>query len=219
MDALMQALLSETQGWLVATVVAMLPLLWAMTMFMNVGRPYFIRQLQRCHVRFGADVWWLSSVLIRDAVMIITLAASFLVIMPHPASIAEGNPLALPVFAPLATEFLFLALAVKLTRDCDDDPVAFRRMLSLLSIGAALYFVPTVFGIEANSQAWMAPVVNFLSSRSDPGVFNVVSTVSVVAFAATGAYLFGFVLRSLGKPAGQTAKAAARAQADPTAGD
>src|SRR5579875_3123592 len=137
MDTLMQALLSETQGWLVATVVALLPMLWAMTMVMNVGRPYFIRQLQRCNVRFGADVWWLSSVLVRDAAMVITLAASFLVVMPHPASVAEGNPLALPIFAPLATELLFLALATKLTRDCDDDPAAYRRMLSLLSAGAA----------------------------------------------------------------------------------
>ncbi|HVB11136.1 MAG TPA: hypothetical protein VNM16_12325 [Bacillota bacterium] len=200
MSDLMQALLSETQGWLVATVVAMLPLLWAMTMFMNVGRPYFIRQLQRCRVRFGADVWWLSSVLIRDAVMVITLAASFLVMMPHPAAIAEGNPLALPVFAPLATEFLFVALAIKLTRDCDDDPAAFRRMLTFLTTGAGLYFVSTVFGIEANSQAWMAPVQAFLTSRGNPGLFNVISTVSVAAFAVTGAYLFGYVLKGLTKP-------------------
>lgn len=194
---LMADFLSEFQGWLTATVVAMMPMLWALTMIMNVGRPYFIRQLKRCNVRFGADVWWLGSVLVRDAIMILTLAATFLVIMPHPASIAEGKPLSVPVFAPLAAVFLFIALAIKLTTDCDDDPAQFRRMLSFLSIGAALYVLPTIFGIEAGSQVWMAPVVHFLSSRGDPGVFNVVSTVSVISYVGTAGYLTMRVLQGV----------------------
>jgi hypothetical protein len=197
MDAygkIIQAFVEEARGWTVLTVAALMPTLWTLTLMLTLARPYMLRTLRKCTVRFGGDVWWLSYVLMRDGVMIVTLAAGFIFLLPHPASIVEGNELSLPLFGPLATLFLFWTLAIKLTKDADDDAVAYRRMVSLLTIGGALYFVSMVFGSEAGDQDWLKPVNKFLATASNPAWAHAIATIALVGFAATGAYIFARVL-------------------------
>jgi|SRR5579864_2184632 len=197
MDAygkIIQAFVEEARGWTVLTVAALMPTLWTLTLMLTLARPYMLRTLRKCTVRFGGDVWWLSYVLMRDGVMIVTLAAGFIFLLPHPASVVEGNELSLPLFGPLATLFLFWTLAVKLTKDADDDAVAYRRMVSLLTIGGALYFVSMVFGSEAGDQDWLKPVNKFLATGSNPAWAHAIATIALVGFAATGAYIFARVL-------------------------
>ena len=88
---------------------------------MHFARPYVVRFLQRLTLRFGGDVWWLSYVLFRDALLVITLGLSMLFLMPN-LYLSTG----LPITAPIATVILFWAAVVKLIRDIDDDPGAFR---------------------------------------------------------------------------------------------
>ena len=97
-DDLATALSNGAQGWLVLSVAAILPMLWSFTLVMHFARPYIIRFLQTLTLRFGGDVWWLSYVLFRDGLLVITLGLSLIFVMPN-LYLVTG----LPITAPLAT--------------------------------------------------------------------------------------------------------------------
>src|SRR5579871_2028065 len=113
-NAITQALVQGGSQWLVATIVAFLPALWTMTLIFHLGRPYVLRTLRRCGLRLGADIWWMSYVLMRDAVLLMTFAMSWIFFDPNLVV-----KLALPITGPLAALSLLLALAVKLSRRAD----------------------------------------------------------------------------------------------------
>src|SRR6202048_233403 len=119
--AITQALVQGGAQWMVSTIVAFLPALWTMTLILHLGRPYILRTLRRCGLRLGADVWWMSYLLMRDAVLLITFAMSWIFFQPN---IVVGS--ALPITGSLAALFLLLSLAVKLSRRVDDDIQAYR---------------------------------------------------------------------------------------------
>src|SRR6266702_5230957 len=114
--AISNALVQGGQQWMVATIVAFLPVLWTMTLMFHLGRPYVLRTLRRCGLRLGADIWWMTYLLIRDALLLITFGLSF--IFFNPSLVAN---LAFSITSPLATLCLLLALGVKLARRVDDD--------------------------------------------------------------------------------------------------
>jgi len=184
-DDLAAALTSGAAGWLVLSVAAILPILWAFAMSMHFARPYIMRFLGTLTLRFGGDVWWLSYVLIRDGLMVITLGLSLLFLFPN-----LYLKLGLPITAPLATVVLFWALVVKLLRDADEDPVAF-RLVSLLLVGAsALYIVPQVYGMEAADQEYLGNLPSMLISTSNLSVARGILWISIALFALTGFLLF-----------------------------
>jgi hypothetical protein len=82
-DDLATALTTGASGWLVLSVAAVLPILWAFTLVLHFARPYVIRFLGGLTLRFGGDVWWLSYVLFRDAILVITLGLSMIFLMPN----------------------------------------------------------------------------------------------------------------------------------------
>ncbi len=149
-DDLAEALTTGASGWLVLSVAAVLPMLWTFTLVMHFARPAIIRFLQSLTLRFGGDVWWLSYVLIRDALLVITLGLGLLFFMPN-LYFVEG----LPITAPLSVLILFWALIVKIVRDPDEDPAAFRLMSVLLVIASFLYIVPQIYGLEAADQEYL----------------------------------------------------------------
>jgi len=205
-DDLATALTSGGSGWLVLSIAAVLPILWAFSLILHFARPYIIRFLQSLTLRFGGDVWWLSYVLFRDALLVLTLALSVIFLMPN---LYIG--LALPITAPLATVVLFWALVVKLTRDADDDPVAFRWVSVLLVIASVLYIVPQIYGLEAADQVdflnafgglgWIPGAL--AAASGDPAVVNAwawpILVASLLLFSLTGAYLFTRFLIRLGR--------------------
>ena len=204
-DDLATALTHGGSGWLVFSLAAVLPILWAFTLIVHFARPYVVRFLQSLTLRFGGDVWWLSYVLMRDALMLITLALSMIFLMPN---LYIG--LGLPLTAPLATVGLFWALLIKLTRDSDDDPVAFRWVSILLVVSSALYIIPQIYGLEAADQVdalskiglgWVPDALT--AANADAGTVNPLAWPILVLgmglVALTGAYLFWKFFSGLGR--------------------
>jgi len=207
-DDLATAVTSGGAEWMVLSVAAVLPMLWAFAMIMHFARPYVIRFLQSLTLRFGGDVWWLSYVLMRDALLMIVLGLSVIFLMPN---LYIG--LGLPLTAPLATVVLFWALVVKIIRDADDDPGTYRLVSSLLVVASVLYIVPQVFGLEAADQVeWLDQYglggipTALMAANHDEGTVNALAwpilQLSLVLFGLTAAALFvRFVMRLGSSPA------------------
>ena len=160
-----------------------------MSLMLHVSRPYMVRMVRKLTLRFAGDVWWLSFVLVRDAVMVITFALSFTFFLPNFA-----RNIALPITGPVAGLFMFWALLVKLTGDVDDNPRHYRVATLFLVGGAALWLVPQLFAIETTSQPFFAPAVSALTSTNHPDIATGILFASVALVALTGAYIFNFVL-------------------------
>ena len=184
-NAITQALVTGGAQWLISTIVAFLPVLWTMALIMHLGRPYVLRTLRRCGLRLGADIWWMSYLLIRDAVLLITFAVSWIFFLPN---IVVNS--ALPITGPLAALFLLLALAVKLSRRVDDDVNAYRLATVFLVLGATLYYGPQVFAVEAASQDYLSGFANAFTSNTNPVVALWIMWISLAGVAVVTAWLF-----------------------------
>jgi len=108
---------------------------------------------------------------------------------------------ALPLTGGLAAAVLFGVLLIKLMGDPDHDPRAFTVVTWLLGLGALLYFIPYIFGVQAtnvltdNFQA----VSNFLVTSTNPNWAVALAYVSVAALAIMGAVAVGYTLRTGGR--------------------
>src|SRR6266852_1138539 len=161
-NAITQALVQGGSQWIVSTITAFLPVLWTMTLILHLGRPYVLRILRRCGLRLGADIWWMSYLLMRDALMLMTFALSWIMFQPN---IVASS--ALPITGSLAALLLLLGLAVKLSRRVDDDIAAYRLATVFVVLGATLYFGPLVFAVESASQPYLAGFSQFFTSNTN----------------------------------------------------
>jgi small neutral amino acid transporter SnatA (MarC family) len=189
--AMTNALVQGGSQWLVATIVAFLPVLWTLTLILHLGRPYVLRTLRRCGLRLGADIWWMSYLLMRDAALLLTFALSWVFFSPNIVVNA-----ALPITGPLAALCLLLALAVKLSRRVDDDVSAYRLSTAFLVLGATLYYGALVFAVEATSQPYLAGFGQFFTSNSNPTVALWVMWISLAGVAIVAGWLFARLLAS-----------------------
>lgn len=187
-DAITTGVVNGGQAWVIQTAAAMLPAFWILTLALHLSRPYMIRMLHKFTLRFGADIWWLSYVLIRDAVMLTTFALGIMLFYPN--LVASS---ALPLTGALGTAILMLALAVKLTRDADDNATDFRITTILVLLGAVLYLVPQVLGVEAADQDYMSAISSFLTTSSNLAWAMPLLYASYLVLVATAGYLFVFV--------------------------
>src|SRR5260221_2147298 len=184
-NAITQALVTGGAQWLISTIVAFLPVLWTMALIMHLGRPYVLRTLRRCGLRLGADIWWLSYLLMRDAVLLLTFALSWIFFAPNLVANA-----ALLITRPLAALCLLLALAVKLSRRVDDDVQAYRLATAFLVAGATLYYGALVFAVEAASQDYLAGFGHVFTSNMNPTVALWIMWISLVGVAIVAGWLF-----------------------------
>ncbi len=210
--AITQALVQGVSQWFIASIVAFLPALWTTTLILHLGRPYVIRTLRRCGLRFGADVWWMSYLLMRDGVMLMTFAISFIYFQPKIVANA-----ALPLTGPLATLCLLLALAVKLSRRADDDIQAYRIATAFLVVGATLYYGPLVFAVEATSQPYLAGFSQVFTSNTNVGPALVIMWISLLGVGIIAAWLFIRALVSANRT--MSKQMATRKQQRPALGD
>ncbi len=184
-DDLAAALISGASGWLVLSVAAVLPMLWTFTLVMHFARPTVMRFLQSLTLRFGGDVWWLSYVLIRDALLVITLGLGMLFFMPN-LYFVQG----LPITAPLSVLILFWALCVKVIRDPDEDPSAFRLFSILLVVASVLYIIPQIYGLEAADQAYLGDLPSKLISSENLAVARPLFWLSFGLFGISAGLMF-----------------------------
>ena len=183
--AITNALVQGGSQWLVATIVAFIPVLWTMTLILHLGRPYVLRTLRREGLRLGADMWWMSYILMRDAVLLLTFALSWVFFQPN---IVAGQ--ALPITGPISALCLLIALAIKLTRRVDDDISAYRIATAFLVLGATLYYLPQVFAVEANSQSYLAGFTSFATSSAHPAVALIIMWIALAGVAIIAIWLF-----------------------------
>ena len=203
--AITNALVQGGGQWVVSTIVAFLPALWTMSLVLHLGRPYVLRTLRRCGLRLGADVWWMTYLLMRDAVLVVTFALSWIFFLPNIVTTA-----ALPITGPLAALCLLLALAVKLSRRVDDDVSAYRLATGFLVAGATLYYLPLVFGVEATSQEHLSWLVTNLTSSSNVSWALGIMWASLVGVALVLAWFFARAFASAGRMAAPRAPVQAR---------
>jgi len=189
--AITNALVQGGSLWLIATIVAFLPVLWTMTLMLHLGRPYVLRTLRRCGLRLGADVWWMSYLLIRDAALLLTFALSWIFFAPNLVVNA-----AFPITGPLAALCLLLALAVKLSRRVDDDVAAYRLATAFLVVGATLYYGALVFAVEATSQPYLAGFGAIFTSNANPIVALWIMWLSLLGVVLVAGWLFVRLLSS-----------------------
>jgi len=200
-----QALVQGSQYWLILSVAAVLPILWAFTLSLHFARPYVIRYLQGLTLRFGGDVWWLSYILMRDALLVITLALSAIFLFPNLYMSAD---LGVPITAPLAALVLFWALLAKLFGDADDDARTFRIVSILLVVASMLYIIPQIYGVEAGDQvdalnsisSSLGGIPDALVAGVNPDLswlYYAILNLSLAGFAATGAVIFAWFLRKV----------------------
>ena len=183
--AITNALVQGGSLWVIATIVAFLPALWTMTLILHLGRPYVLRTLRRIGLRLGADIWWMSYLLMRDAVLLLTFALSWIFFSPN---LVMNAPL--PITGPLAALCLLIALAVKLSRRVDDDVQAYRLATAFLVVGATLYYGPLVFAVEAASQDYLAGFAQLFTSNANPTVALWIMWISLVGVAIVAGWLF-----------------------------
>ena len=184
-DAITQALVQGGAQWMVSTIVAFLPVLWTMTLILHLGRPYVLRTLRHCGLRLGADIWWMSYLLLRDGLILLTFALSWIFFQPN--IVANSD---LPITGPLAALSLLLVLAVKLVRRVDDDVQAYRLATVLLVVGATLYYGPLVFAVEAADQSYLSGFSQNFTSSTNVNVALPIMWISLVGVSLVTVWLF-----------------------------
>ncbi len=187
--ALTQAFHDGFRDFLVGSLVAALPMFWIATLVFYLMRPYAIRTLRKLSLRFAADVFWLTYVLLRDGTLVITFIVSLFFFYPN---LLHDNPL--PITATLSAVVVLWVLLIKMVGDPDENPRDYQLSVILLTIGSALYLVPLTFGVEVASQSHLSWAVNHLTSNHNFTVAIGIFYASLALVALTGTYIFGYVM-------------------------
>ena len=134
------------EGFLEGTIAAALVALWLLVVALHLARPYMIRNLRKFSLRLGADLWWIVYVGLRDILLVQVFLGSFIFFYPD---VVSGKDL--PITGGLAAVCAFATLLIKLVTKGDADLRWFRVQTFLLGIGAALYIVPYVLGVQVTA--------------------------------------------------------------------
>jgi len=188
---------SGLEQFLEGTIAAMLPVIWLVLLGLHLGRPYILDMIERFTLRLGADLLWLIYVGLRDFLIISGVVMSFMFLFPDVVSADQ-----LPLTGGLAAACLFAVLLVKLMGDPDHNLREYRIVTGILALGALLYFVPYVFGVQLNSVATGGPFAstsNFLVYGNNTNWAVALAYVSVALFAIMGAIATGYTLMTGGR--------------------
>jgi hypothetical protein len=130
------------EGFIEGTIAAALVVLWLMALALHLGRPYMVRATGKFTLRLGADLWWIIYVGLRDLIVVQVFLGSFIFFYPD---VVAGKDL--PITGGLAAVCAFAVLLIKLMRH-GDETAAFRGQVLLLGLGATLYVVPYLLGVQ-----------------------------------------------------------------------
>jgi hypothetical protein len=130
------------ESFIEGTIGAGLVALWLIVLALYIARPYMVGNLHKFTLRLGADLWWILYVALRDLLLIQVFLGSFIFFYPD---VVSGKDL--PITGGLAAVCAFAVLLVKLVKG-DSDLRWFRVQVLLLGLGATLYIVPYVLGVQ-----------------------------------------------------------------------
>jgi hypothetical protein len=205
-NAIIGGMNSGLEGFLEGTLAAILPVIWLALLGLELGRPYIMQMIERFTLRLGADLLWLIYIALRDFLIVSGVVMSFMFLFPDVVT-ADS----LPITGGLAAACLFGVLLVKLMGDPDHNLREYRIVLGLEALGALLYFVPYVFGVQFNAVApgSLGGISSWLVSSTNNNWAVGLAYVTTALFAIMGAIAVGYTLITGGRaevPEATTAK-------------
>ncbi len=130
--------------WLETTIAVAMVFVTAMAFSLQIARGYFLRTLEKFTLRLGADIWWLTYVLIRDGLIFMAFIMGLIVYFP---GTFQDYDLAVP-FMPVSVVLFGAALVTKLYYDADESRRAFRAVTVLVFAGTIMWIFGTIFVTE-----------------------------------------------------------------------
>jgi hypothetical protein len=124
------------------TIAAALVALWLLAFALHIARPYMVANLHKFTLRLGADLWWILYVALRDILTLNLFIGGFIFFYPD---VVEGQDL--PITGGLAAVCAFAVVVIKLMRP-GDETRWYRWQAILLALGATLYIVPYILGVQ-----------------------------------------------------------------------
>jgi hypothetical protein len=207
-NAIISGINSGGEQFLEGTLAAALPIIWIVVLGLHLGRPYVLDMIDRFTLRLGADLLWLIYIALRDILIVSGVVMSFMFFFPDVVVSDQ-----LPLTGGLAAAALMGVLLVKLMGDPDHDPRAFQLTSILLAVGAAFYFIPYLFGVQANAIAagQAGTISNFLVTATNPIWAVGIAYVSIALVAIMGAIAVVYTLRTGGRVESESDQSAAAA--------
>lgn len=165
--------------WLETTIAVAMVFVTAMAFSLQIARGYFLRTLEKFTLRLGADIWWLSYILIRDGLIFMSFIMGLLVFFP---GTFQDYPLAVP-FMPVSVVLFGVALVLKLYFDADENRGVFRAVTLLVFGGTALWILGVVFVTETPLALSPLPAGVSTSSGLWYSIYNSFSSIANVNLA------------------------------------
>jgi hypothetical protein len=128
------------------TIAAALVALWLLAVALHLARPYMLALTRKFTLRLGADLWWTIYVGMRDIFLLQVFLGSFIFFYPD---VVKANDL--PITGGLAAVCAFGALLLKLMTGADADARSFNAQTFLIGLGATLYLVPYLLGVQVTT--------------------------------------------------------------------
>ena len=128
------------------TIAAALVALWLLAVALHLARPYMLALTRKFTLRLGADLWWTIYVGMRDVFLLQVFLGSFIFFYPDVVRADD-----LPITGGLAAACAFAVLMLKLMTRADADPRSFQLQTFLLGLGATLYLVPYILGVQVTT--------------------------------------------------------------------
>ena len=195
-NAIINGINDGGEQFMEGTMAAALPIIWLMILGLHLGRPYILDMIGRFTLRLGADLLWIIYVGARDLLIVSGFIMSFMFFFPD---VITGNQL--PLTGGLAAACLFGVMLVKLMGDPDHNLRDFRSVTALLGLGALLYFVPFIGGVQANAVATgnLKSVSDFLVTSNNQGWAVPLTYIAIAIVAILGAVAAAYTLKTGGR--------------------
>jgi hypothetical protein len=160
-------LFSAGEEFIEGTIAAALVALWLLVVALYLARPYMTANLGKFSLRLGADLWWIVYVAVRDILVVQVFLGSFIFFYPD---VVGGRDL--PITGGLAAVCAFSVLLIKLMTKGDADLRWYRAQVLLLGLGATLYIVPYLLGVQVTQIGTDSAnqLAAFFVSSQNPGL-------------------------------------------------
>jgi hypothetical protein len=185
------------ESFMEGTIGAALVVLWLLALALYMARPYMLGNLHKFTLRLGADLWWIIYVGIRDIFVVQVFLGSFIFFYPD---VVSGKDL--PITGGLAAVCAFAVLIIKLVKG-DSDIRWFKTQVALLGLGAALYIVPYMIGVQVTTIGSDSSnqLASMLVSSQNPDVALLLCYVSAFLSGILGIVAVVYNLRQASGPA------------------